>query len=461
MGVSDVESTGTRSHSGPSQRVPPSNSRAPSPKGPLPRTLSTSTVPISERERQPLQRDLLKWFVPLSIGLHLMWALPWAAILTALLKVLGMQSGAVHWKDVDAPTVIPIDIDSLDEGSTVVSPPPDPVGTAGTGPGPGADAGPPETSIEAGAPDAAPDAPKPTDGGDAGDAGGPPRVKDPNALAGGLNSLKPPNKEVHVSVLVRMDHLRTHPIGKQFGAKLVKIEQWKPFFEGTGIDPVRDLDALYAFGPRFHETSRVSAIIAHNKPDEAMALVMQGLAKKFPGSEWIGDEEVPAFRANIDKADRVVVLLPGGMIITPLDGEKQSIELARQLVRKKKKVGDTLPKGDPDLIVSAFLTKPSNVLTAIPEDLHDVHVTIRSRKDNGGVLDMDAKAKDEKHAKDDAEAVKKLIEGYVPKGFIGMIARKYVEGYTVVAEGDLVHVHHELDGDRIETVWGLLNAGGL
>lgn len=438
--VSDVESSG--------QRVP------------FPRTLSTSSVHFPEHERKPWQRDLLKWFVPVSIALHLMWALPWAAILSALLKALGVQTGPVHWKDVDAPTVIPIDIDSLDEGSTVSAPPPEPVGTQGTGPGPGvaADAGPPDA--EAGAPDAAPDA-QPSDGGDAGDAGGPPRVKDPNALAGGLNSLKPPNKEVHVSVLVRMDHLRAHPIGKQLGAKLLKIEQWKPFFEGTGIDPVKDLDALYAFGPRFHETSRVSAIIAHNKPDEAMAVVIQGLAKKFPGSEWIGDEEVPAFRANIDKADRVVVMLPGGLIITPPDGEKQSIALARQLVKKKKKVGDTLPKGDSDLIVSAFLTKPSNVLTAIPEDLHDVHVTIRTRKDNGGVLDMDAKAKDEKHAKDDADAIKKLIEGYVPKGFVGVIARKYVDGYTVVAEGDVVHVHHELDGDRVETIWSLLNAGGL
>ena len=58
---------------------------------------------------------------------------------------------------------------------------------------------------------------------------------------------------------------------------------------GTGIDPVKDIDVLYAFGPRFHETSRVSVIVGHNKPDEAMALVLQGLNKHFKG-EWIGDE---------------------------------------------------------------------------------------------------------------------------------------------------------------------------
>lgn len=420
--------------------------------------------PNAEPRNAALARDLLPWFVPVSIALHLVWALPWAAVLTALLKLLGMQTGDVHWKDVDAPTVIPIDLD-FDEGPVMDEPPPgatDPSTAPTAGPGPKAfDAG-PETAAPPGdaGPDA-PDAPMPDAGSDAGDAGGPPRVKDPNALAGGLNALKPPNKEVHVSVLVRMDHLRTHPIGKQLGTRLVRIEQWKPFFDGTGLDPVRDFDALFAFGPRFHETSRVSAIIAHNKPDVAMTLVLQGVSKRFKGSEWIGDDDVPAFRAKIDGADRVVVQLPGGLIITPPDGEKQSIDLARQLVKKKRKVGDALPKGDPDLIVSSFLTKPSNVLTAIPDDLRDVHVTIRSRKDGGGVLDMDAKAKDAKTASDDAATIKKLIEGYVPKGFIGMIARKYVEGYTVTADGDVLRVHHELDGERVESVWGLLTAGGL
>lgn len=416
----------------------------------------TSTSSVATK---PLTRDFLSRFVVASLGLHGLWALPWAGILTVLLKALGLQSGNVHWKNVDAPTVIPIDIDSLDEGATVE--PPTPAGPPGEGPGQKQhDAG-PETAA-----DAAPDAPHDSshdapDGGDTGDAGGPPRVKDPNALAGGLNALKPPNKEVHVSVLVRMDHLRAHPIGKDLGARLVKIPQWKPFFEGTGLDPVKDFDAFFAFGPRFHETSRVSVIVAHNKPDVAMALVLQMLSKRFKGAEWIGDDDVPAFRANIDGADRVVVGLPGGLIITPPDGEKQSMDLARQMVKKKRRVSDTLPKGEADLIVSAYLAKPSNVLTAIPEDLHDVHVTVRTRKDNGGVLDIDAKAKDEKTAKADAEAIRKLIEGYVPKGFIGMIARKYVEGYTVTANGDVVHVHHELDGDRVESAWELLTASGL
>lgn len=429
----------------------------------------TSSLPAEDpsplRATERLGKDRWLRFIALSLALHFMWALPWHLILTALLKALGVQTGPVHWKEVDAPTVIPIDFD-LDESPASVDP--GPATAPGPGPGPG-----PAPATDAGLEDAAGDAANEasTDAGDAGhdvgsetgDAGdaGPERVKDPNALAGGLNAIKPPNKEVHVSVLVRLDHLRTHPIGKQLGGRLTKIPQWKPFFDGTGLDPVRDFDALYAFGPRFYETSRVSAIVATNKPDEAISLALQAVYKRFPGAEWIGDDEVPAFRAKIDGADRVIVQLPGGIIITPPDGEKQSIELARQLVKKKKRVGDTLPKGDADLIVSSYLTKPSNVLTSIPEDLHDVHVTVRTTKDNGGKLDLDAKAKDAKTASADAEAIKKVIESYVPKGIAGMIARGYVEGYTVAAEDDVVHVHHELDGAHVQSIWDLLVASGF
>ncbi len=405
--------------------------------------------------------DLLTRFVVASLGIHSLSVLPWARILAWMLVGLGLRPSPIEWKKdtTDAPTVIPIDIDALDDGKDDPGPRPPPTGTfdpggqvvAGDAGPPAPEAGPetgPEAGVDAGPSDAAGDAP---------DAAPikPKRIKDPNALAGGLDTLKPKNKEVNVSVLVRMDHLRAHPIGKQLGAKIAKIPEWKPFFEGTGIDPVRDLDALYANGPRFYETSRVTAIIVHNKPDVAISLVLQGMNTSFKG-EWIGDDDVPAFRAKIDKADRAVVQIPGGIIITPLDGEKQALEIAHAMVKKKKRASDMVPKGDSDLVLGAYMRKPSNVLTAIPDDLFDTNITIRIRKDNGTILDIDARAKDDAHAKDDALTVGKLIESAVPKGFVGVLARKYVAGYTIGAEGDVVRFHHELDGDRLETAWSLL-----
>ena len=414
--------------------------------------------------RSPLKRDLLVRFVPVSLALHALTAAPWAKIFAALLHLLGIGSGPVHWKqDVDAPTIIPIDLESFGDDSVTAPPgsngsdgPVIAVKSGGDGGADGdADGG------DAGPSDAAGDAGDARAGGDADAAptdAGPPRVRDPNALAGGLATMTKKG-EVNVSVLVRTDHMRKHEIGVALGGKLAKIEQWRPFFEGSDLDPVRDIDAILAYGPRFYETSRLTAILVHSKPDDAMTIVLRSLAARTPGSEWIGDDQVPAFRGKIDGADRVFVQFPAGIIVTPLDGEKQALDIAHALVAKGKNGHDLLPKGDDDLLVSWYLRKPANVMTDIPEDLEDTHITIRSRPDEGIVLDADAKAKDAKHATEDAAAVRKLVEGHLT-GIQGAIARKWITGYVVEANGDVVRVHHELTGEQVSDIWTMLTTFG-
>ncbi|GAC1394652.1 MAG: hypothetical protein NVSMB47_03950 [Polyangiales bacterium] len=442
---------------------------------------SAPTMPLA-RPRGALARDALGWFVPLSIAVHALTALPWHTILLAFFHLLGVHSD-VTWKEgVDAPTVIPIDLDALDEVDESAPPPnvlppgPDDP-TNAPGPKLAGDAG-VETSPDAaadsapdggpdGRPDAPPDAPRdglPTDAsgdgeGDTPDAP-PKRIKDPNAAAGGLVGLKPvKGGEVNVSVLVRTDHMRTHPIGKLLGGKLAKIEQWKPFLAGTGIDPVIDLDAIFADGPRFYETSRVTMILVHSKPDAEIALALKAIADEHDGV-WVGDDEVPAFRAKIDGSDRVFVQIPGGLIITPPDGEKQALAIGHGMVKKKKTGKDLLPKADGDLVLSGYMRQPSRVLAGIPEDLTDVHVTIRKRPDDGAIVDLDAKAKDAAHAEADAKDIRKLIEGHLT-GLQGAFVRKWVTGYTIEVDGDVVHVHHELSGEQLQDIWSLLNTLGV
>jgi len=392
------------------------------------------------------RRDLLLRFVPASLALHAIAAAPWARVLALLFRLLGMHGSPVHNKDFDAPTVIPIDVDGIDEA---VEAPNGAGGSADPGPGPGiaGDAG---TDAPG---DAAPEA------GDAAPAL-PPRVRDPNALAGGLNSIVPRNKEVNVSILLRADHMRSHPVGKELTEKLrTKVPEWKPF-AAAGLDLGNDIDVLWAFGPRFHENSRVTAIIVHNKTDEAFGAALTAFKTSVKGEDIENPEGIIAFRAKVEKADRVVVQIKNGAIFTPPDGEEQAMNIAKQLLKKGKSAKDMVPKGDKDLFVAWYLRKPSNVYTAIPEDLNDVHITVRRRKDDGLVGDVDAKAKDGKHAADDTVAVKKLIEDFVPKGAIGYFARKYVDGYKIETTGDVIHLHHELDGDQVNAIWTFMTTMG-
>lgn len=429
-------------------------------------------IPILPRGR--LARDLLGWFVGLSVGLHALTQAPWARLLVAMLSALGLHSD-LNWKHAqdDHATVIPIDLDQLDDEPPPVAPTTPNGNGSGDGIGPKyVDAG--LDANEAGIPDAPGDALAMTDGfpdapkGDVGGNGdadanvdaGPPRVADPNKASGGLLGLKPIKGEVNVSVLVRTDHLRAHPIGKQLGGKLSSIPQWKPFLAGTGLDPVMDLDAIFADGPRFYETSRVTVILVHSKPDEELTTALHSIADGAPGSEWIGDDDVPAFRAKIDGANRVFVQIPGGLIITPPDGEKQALAIGKKMVEKHKRGKDLLPKGDTDLMVSGYIRKPSNILGDIPDDLTDIHITVRGMPDNGAAIDVDGKAKDDAHAKDDADVLRKLIESHLT-GLQGAIIKKWIAGYTLSTDGDVVKLHHQLTGEQLNDIWTVLTALGM
>jgi hypothetical protein len=394
----------------------------------------------------------LRWalarFLPLSAAIHAAFGAPWPRLIVAILALLGATK-SVWQEEPDAPTVIPIDLDSLedeaDRGAGVKN--------AGEGEGPGGvkvfdagvdalDGGGADALEAGGIADARPDAPS--------DAG-PKRIRDPNALAGGLAGLAPPGKEVNVSMVLRIDHMRTHPLAADVGPLLLRIEQWKPFFENSGLDPMQDIDVLYTFGPKFRDTSRVTAVVVHNRDDELFATILDGVMAKLEGKK-IEDPDVRAWNVTVDKAPRVFVQLPGGLIITPPDGEKQALSIARQLVQKKRSAKLLVPKSDPDLLVGLLLRTPGNPMKGIPADLQDAHVTLRLKKDGGLSGDIDAKAKDEATAKADAKVVTDWIEERVPGGPIGFFIRPYVRGYTVESDGNVVRAHHELDGDQVDSV---------
>lgn len=405
-------------------------------------------------ERTARLRDHLLRFVPISLLIHGLTLAPWAALVTALIHLLGIQA-PIHLKDV-APgeTVIPLDLDELDEavvpqraGATDGEPNgPDGVPSAGATPKPSASA---SASKPLPAPSTSSSAPP-----------APPRVGDPDRYASGLSALKPKSKEVNVSLWLRMDRLRLHPLGPELGGLFSAIPQWRPFFDGTGIDPVKDVDVIFADGPRFYELSQVTALIVVSCSDDAVLAAMKVVATRGKDVEWPSDAFPAVLHLTLDGAKLVVVQLPGGLLITHPSAEKQAVSQAQKLVAKKRRAKDAVPRSDPELIVSAYLRKPSNVLTAIPDDLVDTHITVRVKKDGAAIADLDAQAKDEKHAKDAVKVGEELIAAYVPKGFLGKMVRKYIDGHTLTSLGTIVHLHHELTLDQLQSIWSLIKLGG-
>lgn len=437
-------------------------------------------------------RNRWLWFLLLSCSLHALSVAPWPQWIRSVLSLIGIQS-TTSWTDFDAPTVIPIDITSLDDEPEPTAPPKSNAPEIAAAPVSASSAKQTLHALDAAVDaasqlrdsathhavdahtfmaiiDASPsnessasdsqvsDALHELESDAASDAGSAkPGLRDPNALSGALASLQPTSKEVNVSFFLRTDHLRKHPLGHAIGKKLILVAQWKPFFEGTGLNPIDDIDVIQAYGPRFHETSRITALIVHSKPEDEMRIKMRVIAMRDPKSVQIGTEEIPAFRANLDQATRVFVQMPGGILITPLDGEKQALLIAKQLIEKKANARMLVPKSDADLIVSAYMRQPSNVLGVIPPTLHDAKGIIRMRKDFGAVIDVEAQSKDAQQAKADTQAIKSYISELTGNLLIGLAVNPYIQGHSLEAQGNSVRVHHELDFEKVKGVWGLAN----
>jgi len=178
----------------------------------------------------------------------------------------------------------------------------DPSAASDAGP-PLADAGP--GPIASTAPDARP--PKGPGIGDPDDVG---------KVSRGLTSA--PN----VQILLVGKQLRAHPLGADFGKLLRDIDQWKTFFDGTGIDPVADVDHMSITGPELRNSSKVVAVMELNTPAEKIRSAIDVVVKRDEKGEWLTGTKFPAARARADKAERLFVLLPDRRILTILPADQ-------------------------------------------------------------------------------------------------------------------------------------------
>jgi hypothetical protein len=285
---------------------------------------------------------------------------------TGLFDFISLMLSAQHAEivDQDGEAIIPMDLDLMpgepapaapeDPGAAIaepnaaaVKPPPRSLAAdAGTDDGGGADAAAdapsdaaPDASGE-GSPDAAPDA-TPGHDVDAGDAGtvvaglssdaGPdaeapkvaraePALREPLSVAG--DPAKIAGKEPNVQVLISGERIREHELGAWFGRILTAIPEWRTFFEGTTIDPIRDLDHLLIAGPQLRDSRKAVAVMDYNVAETEIRKAIDAIvARSNPKGEWLKDTPIPAARATAHKGERIFAYVPGRRLLVVLPPE--------------------------------------------------------------------------------------------------------------------------------------------
>lgn len=252
----------------------------------------------------------------LALLLHIP-LLPFARLITlGIFDFLGDET------EEEGEAIVPIEIEI--EGSTEEAPAapkqevtevatPDPEGYAVADAGVDASKGVDDGGVDGGeqktdaGPDAGPDAP-------------PPPSKEPLADNKAVKDLtKNPN---NVQIILVGSRLREHPVGARLGALLPTLKQWEPFFKGSGINPIDDVDAMVITGPQVRLSGEIVAIMKFNID---MARVEETIQKLAEGSEGekLENTPVPAWKATADKGARVFATVPAKGLLYVLPWPKR------------------------------------------------------------------------------------------------------------------------------------------
>ena len=222
------------------------------------------------------------------------------------------------------------------------------------------------------------------------DAGGGPEaeeqpLRDPVALAGAASSVADPNANVRLMLL--NERVRGHPLGARLGPLLARLPQWRSFFGPTGIDPIRDLDGMFAAGPQLRVSDEVVAVLSYNVPQQKMRAALDAIVQREPKGQWLSTR-IPAARARADRAERTFVLArPGIVMMVPPRLTDDAI---------KKAPHASFPKIGGNAALVAFIATPWRVLLGvnapidIPRSIRSVMLAVSPRADGGVDLRLEA-----------------------------------------------------------------------
>ncbi len=288
--------------------------------------------------------------------------------------------GVTDYDDADAEAIIPIDLDlqGQDPGATPrLDPPPAPV--------------PPKpTPLTEGVPDAG----APHDGGvparpsepepvpppvvDA----GPPPLPDPVRAAGGAGTIAA--KDPNVQMLFNGIVLRRFPLGAWAAGLLVNVPEWRAFFEGSPVDPIRDLNHLLITAPRFKgDTSKLVAVMELAISADLTRKAVDGLLLRT-GGEWLDGVPVPTARARVLDAERLFALVPQRHLLVVLPEEAKD-----QLDRLRTAKGF---KRSTEGVVVSMVTpaRPFKRFFPLPETLEWLRLALTPTADGGADLALEA-----------------------------------------------------------------------
>jgi hypothetical protein len=283
---------------------------------------------------------------------------------------------------------------------------------------------------------------------DAGDAGA--GVADPFAVAGGARSVVDSN--ANVSVNISTEKLRAHRLGPTVGALLAGVYQWRDFFGPTGIDPVRDTDAIWIWGPQFRRSADVAAIVQHRLGAQRMRAALDRLVHSDSDGSW-ADAGVPVAMAHADGSPRLFVMPSSSIVVLSTESLRRSAEHLKLRA---------LPRLPGATVAIARVKTPWRAFRAlnfrVPHSIAWARAAVEPTADGGAVIEIEAEDESAELAQENADQLGRAVTAatQLDLGIVGELlgqrVRRFVQSVRFDAKGTRIYGHITLSEDQIVTI---------
>jgi hypothetical protein len=221
---------------------------------------------------------------------------------------------------------------------------------------------------------------------------------------------------------------------------------------GTDVDPVKDAEWIYIFGPSLLHTENDAVLLRYNMSDARAAKNLEILSHKdVNGGGWdAGVPGVKAWRGHADRAWRIFLLpRPHYAVMVP---QPKATEAARAFSRVEPHV--SLRAGE---AVRVTVENASHAIPQLPGGLQELRLWVVPRADGGADAFGEVDAPDEDTAEATAKRVRDLNR-QTNSIAVKLVTRGVLDGLEVTSEGTKVKAHLNASPDQLAALYDLVSA---
>jgi hypothetical protein len=250
-----------------------------------------------------------------------------------------------------------------------------------------------------------------------------------------------------VGALTYVERVRGRPIA----AKIQSLDLFRPYLDGTGLDPENDLDRAFVAAPATDRADESIVVAQHHLSADQIRLALGAMitSGRVTG-EWIAGAPVPEARVTARGRTRILAVIdPDILVLLP---EAHALEAGRFVGTG----GFPEPEG-PGAVFASAIDPASTVrgprVPAIPASISSLRATLTLADDGGATIAIEGPSASPEQAAADAAALTRSVDDATSVR-VAFIRVRVFKPISFFAEAERVKADVHLTAGEIDALLG-------